>query len=142
MTARILTLPLPADRQPAPSRARSTPQAHGRQPEGRHTWRGASGRDYPHAIHGLVWCPPLSEASYVLVRRDAHGRRTALHVGLCEHEAPSLNLARIRQHGATLGANEVHVYDCSDWDERQLAVCDLRVGAFGALAPEPTRASA
>jgi hypothetical protein len=142
MTARILTLPVPMSRQRESVLGAGAPQARAVAPEGRHTWRGASGRRYRHEVYSLVWCPPLSEACYVLVRRDAQGRRTPLHVGLCGREAASLNLARIRQRGATLGANEVHVYDCADWDKCHLAVCDLRAGAFGELGPEPARVTA
>ena len=40
-----------------------------------------------------------------------------------------------------LGANEVHVHALARTDdERQLVVCDLRAGQFGALADEPARA--
>lgn len=108
---------------------------------GVHCWEGASGRGYALNVFGLIECPPLPKAAYVLVRRDADGARHALHIAEGQSEAPTLNLARIRQRGATLGANEVHVFALSaDEDERQLVVCDLRAGLFGALADEPSRA--
>lgn len=139
MTARILTLPL--DRQHAVCASPALHEVTGYALAPRHVWRGASGRCYSHAIYSLVECPPLSDACYTLVRRDAQGRRMAMHIGLCEHAAPTLNLARVRQRGATLGANEVHVHILSGSEaQRHLAACDLRAAAFGALAPEPVRA--
>jgi hypothetical protein len=135
--ARILTLPF--DRQHAMC-ASPLPEVTGYAIAPRHVWRGASGRGYSHAIYSLVECPPLSNASYTLVRRDAQGHRTALHIGVCEHAAPTLNLARVRQRGATLGANEVHVHVLSDREAQRLAACDLRAAVFGSLAPEPVRA--
>ena len=74
----------------------------------------------------------------MLVRRDADGKRQVLHIASGTSDAPTLNLARIRQRGAMLGANEVHVHALARTDdERQLVVCDLRAGQFGALAEEP-----
>ena len=58
--------------------------------------------------------PAASPGNYVLVRRDADGRRTVLSIGRVTHDAPSLNLAEIRQRGAELGANEVHVHLLAD----------------------------
>jgi len=108
-----------------------------------HVWRGASGKGYLHRVYSLIECPPLPKASYVLVRRDRHGCWTALHVGLGQSEAPTLNLAQVRQRGAQLGANEVHVYALARSDAaRALVACDLRAGLFGALGSEPARASA
>ncbi len=73
-------------------------------------------------------------------RRRA-ARAHVLHIASGTSDAPTLNLARIRQRGATLGANEVHVHALAGTDdERQLVVCDLRAGQFGALADEPARA--
>jgi len=135
MPAHIISL------APLPERPQSAPQApEDRAPQRRYWWRGASGRRYEHAVYSLVGCPALRKASYVLVHRDHRGRCRALHIGYGESEAPSLNLARIRQRGATLGANEVHVHFHASTDEqRRLVACDLRAGQFGALGPEPSR---
>jgi hypothetical protein len=138
MTAHILTLPL--HRQPAVCESPALHEVAGYATAPRHVWHGASGRRYSHAVYSLVECPPLSDACYTLVHRDAQERRTALHIGLCDHAAPTLNLARIRQRGAMLGANEVHVHVLPGHDAQRLAACDLRAAAFSALAPEPLRA--
>jgi hypothetical protein len=107
-----------------------------------HVWRGASGRRYVHAVYSLVECPPLPRAAYVLVRRNGSGSRTALHIARAESDAPTLNLAQIRQRGATLGADEVHVHFLAETEEdRWLSVCDLRAGQFGELSAEPATAA-
>jgi len=104
-----------------------------------HFWRGASGKRYVHHVYSLIECPPLPSALYLLVRRDKDGRRTVLHIGRGESEAPTLNLARVRQRGAQLGANEVHVNFLADADAQGgLVMCDLRAGQFGELGPEPS----
>lgn len=106
-----------------------------------HFWRGASGKRYVHHVYSLIECPPLPCALYLLVRRDKDGRRTALHIGRGESEAPTLNLARVRQRGAQLGANEVHVNFLADSEAQSgLVMCDLRAGQFGELSPEPMHA--
>ena len=103
-----------------------------------HFWRGASGRRYAHTVYSLIECPPLPQAAYLLVRRDSAGQRHVLHIGSGESSAPSLNLASLRQRGATVGANEVHVHFPAETPEaRRLVVCDLRAAQFGALAAEP-----
>jgi hypothetical protein len=95
-----------------------------------------------HTVYSLIECPPFPKASYILVRRDRRGRRAALHIGLGQSEAPTLNLAQVRQRGAQLGANEVHVLAQAQTDAgRSLIASDLRAGQFGALAAEPVRAS-
>lgn len=107
-------------------------------PARQQVWRGASGKGYAHSVYSLIACPPLPAASYVLVRRDRHGRRRALRVGLGQSDAPTLNLARVRRRGAQLGANEVHVhFAAASEDERRLVACDLRAGLFGTLSAEP-----
>lgn len=112
-------------------------------PARQHVWRGASGRGYVHSVYSLLECPPLPKASYILVHRDRNGWRTALHVDLGRSDAPTLNLAQVRQRGAQLGANEVHVHFLAQSESaRSLVVCDLRAGQFGALSSEPQRASA
>jgi len=107
-------------------------------PAGQCVWRGASGNGYAHSVYSLITCPPLPAASYVLVRCDRHGRRRPLRVGLGRSDAPTLNLAQVRQRGAQLGANEVHVhFGAASDDERRLVACDLRAGLFGTLGAEP-----
>jgi hypothetical protein len=143
MAARIVSLNRPhAAPQPAAAPHLGVPKGlTGRAPAGQHTWRGASGRLYAHHIYTLIECPPLPPAGYVLVRRDSEGRRTPLRIGIGTSDAPSLNLAEIRQRGAMAGANEVHVrLEAVSEAERRLAACDLRAGLFGSLAaagPEP-----
>jgi hypothetical protein len=106
-----------------------------------HFWRGASGRRYVHTVYALIECPPLPQAVYLLVNRDKSGRRRVLSIDAGESDAPTLNLARVRQRGAQLGANEVHVHFPSEQEaDRRLVLCDLRAGQFGELASEPTRA--
>ncbi|NJO24054.1 MAG: hypothetical protein HC868_15455 [Sphingomonadales bacterium] len=108
-----------------------------------HLWGGASGRRYMHSVYSLLECPPLPKASYLLVRREQGGRRRVLHVGLGQSEAATLNLAGVRQRGAQLGANEVHVHFAAQSDAaRTLTVCDLRAGQLGDLSSQPERASA
>lgn len=132
MPARIVSsAPLQA---PAPLSLGQRQRARVRQ----HAWCGASGRSYAHSVYSLIECPPLPVASYVLVERDVSGRRRALRVGLGHSDAPTLNLAQVRQRGAQLGANEVHVHFLAASDEeRRLVACDLRVGLFGTLGAEP-----
>jgi hypothetical protein len=107
-----------------------------------HVWRGASGRRYVHAVYSLIECPPLPDAPYTLVHRDRAGNRVALHIASGDSHAPTLNLAQIRHRGATLGANEVHVYLLAETDEqRWLVCCDLRAGQFQELSAEPASAA-
>jgi hypothetical protein len=96
-----------------------------------------------HSVYSLIECPPLPKATYILIRRAQSGRRSVLHVGVGQSEAATLNLAGVRQRGAQLGANEVHVHFATASDEaRTLVLCDLRAGQLGSLASEPDRASA
>jgi hypothetical protein len=119
---------------PAPMELGLDPQVPARQ----HLWRGASGRVYVHRVYTLIECPPLPQASYVLVRREADGRRIALHVGLGRSGTATLNLAQVRRRGAQLGANEVHVhFPRSAHADAGLVACDLRAGQFRSLAGEP-----
>lgn len=128
--AAAMTARLGAPRPVAGERRGGPPQQH-------HAWFGASGRSYQHIVYSLIDCPPLPPASYVLVRRDEQGRRVALRVGLGCSEAPTLNLAEVRQSGARAGANEVHVRLAAASDaERRLIACDLRAGLFGTLAAQ------
>lgn len=139
MSANIISL---ARVQPAPAPvALGLAQQH--VPAHQHMWRGASGKSYVHSVYSLLECPPLPKATYLLVRREHGARRRVLHVGLGQHEAATLNLAGIRQRGAQLGANEVHVHFAAQSDAaRTLTVCDLRAGQLGDLSSEPERASA
>jgi hypothetical protein len=143
MAARIVSLNRPqAAPQPAATVHLGVPKGlTGRAPAQQHAWRGASGRLYAHHVYTLIECPPLPPTGYVLVRRDAEGRRTPLRIGVGSSDAPTLNLAEIRQRGAAAGANEVHVrLDAASEAERRLAACDLRAGLLGSLAaagPEP-----
>jgi len=138
MSASIVSLAraIPA---PAPVQLGLREQVPARQ----HLWRGASGRRYVHSVYSLIDCPPLPKATHVLVHRDSGGSRRVLHVGLGRSDVPTLNLAQVRQRGAQLGANEVHVYFHAMSDAaRSLVAYDLRAGQFGELAAEPSRACA
>ena len=99
-------------------------------------WQGASGRTYQHIVYSLIDCPRIPEVNYVLARRDTNGERRVLKVGRTEHDAQTLNLARIRQEGALLGANEVHLYVIARTDtERAQIEFDLAAGMDGYCAP-------
>ena len=75
-----------------------------------HFWTGASGRRYVHTVYSLFDCPPLEDANYILVKRADKATRSVLAIGRVSNRCASLNLAEIRQHAATLGADEVHVH--------------------------------
>jgi hypothetical protein len=137
MAANVVSLAR-VQRAPAPVPLGLPQQVPARQ----HLWRGASGRTYVHSVYSLIECPPLPQASYILVRRDQDDRRTVLHLGAGENDAPTLNLAQVRQRGAQLGANEVHVhFSASTERERFMVLCDLRAGQLGSLSAEPEHAS-
>ncbi|HRY05711.1 MAG TPA: hypothetical protein P5114_01185 [Hyphomicrobiaceae bacterium] len=94
-------------------------------------WNGASGQRYVHTIYTLLDCPALSSGNFILVNRDESGHRTILEIGLLSGNAPTLNLAEIRQRGATLGANEVHVHLLADSDrEAKRIAFDLQCGHY------------
>jgi hypothetical protein len=148
MAAQIVSLGRPQDPERAAAGIRPE-QTPARSPErpGDQEWCGASGRRYTHKVYSLIECPPLPMgSSYVMVRRDAHGVCTALRVGMSQCEAPTLNLAHVRQQGALAGANEIHllVVDAISTAECKLMACDLRAGLFGTLAPsaDPERGQA
>lgn len=91
-----------------------------------HYWRGATSRRYLHTVYSLTQCPILPKANYILVKRDADGRRIPLRIGRTTERAGSLNLAHLRQKGAQLGANEVHIHLLTENDdERQFVELDL-----------------
>ena len=94
-----------------------------------HFWTGASGKRYVHTVYSLFDCPPIGVANYVLVKREASGKRSALSIGRIAHDAPSLNLAEIRQRGAELGANEVHIHLLAgSTKQSKLVEFDLKTG--------------
>jgi len=95
------------ERQQAASARAASEVSTGAKPA-QHVWCGASGTLYTHTVSSLVFCPEMPEATYVLLHRDAAGAVRVLRVGTLDSKARSLNLARVRQSGATLGANEVH----------------------------------
>ena len=141
MAARILRIAPARPRTPAPE-----PIALGVEqdlPARLHFWRGASTRRYVHSVYSLIECPPLPSAVYLLVRRSKDGQRRVLHINCGRSDAPTLNLAQVRQRGAQLGANEVHVHFlAANQAQRHLVVCDLRAAQFGELSAEPARTSA
>ena len=101
-------------------------------------WSGASGRRYVHSVFELTGCPRLPACTYVLVRRDAQGKRTPVRIGAVSAEAWSLNLAEIRHRAALLSANEVHVHlIADDVPTRTQIAADLQAGQFAEYAAEP-----
>ena len=87
-----------------------------------HYWRGASGKRYLHSVFALVDCPEISKANYILVYCDPHGTRRALDIGQTIEDADSLNLAHLRQRGAVIGANEIHIHVLTDTGSGRNAV--------------------
>ncbi len=114
-----------------------------RRPEGAQAsdfqfWSGLSGRSYVHTIFDLIGCPRVPACSYVLVKRDGDGVRSALRIGTVSADAWSLNLAEIRHRAAQLGANEVHLHlIASDAASQQRVAEDLQAKQFAELSPEP-----
>lgn len=101
-----------------------------------HIWRGASGALYTHTMTSLLYCPEMPEATYLLLHRDAGGVARVLRVGTVDSKARSLNLARIRQVGATLGANEVHFrVERTSAAERARIAFDIENGLAGNAVP-------
>lgn len=95
-------------------------------PRGLKLWRGASGRSYLHLVYGLVGCPAFDHGSYLLVSHSLDGRRRRVHgSGRSSAEAASQNLAQVRQHGATLGATEVHLLVTADHAAAMAAEFDI-----------------
>lgn len=94
-------------------------------------WTGASGQRYVHTIYTLLDCPALSSGNVILVKRDEAGHRSILDITVLSAYSPSLNLAEVRQRGATLGANEVHVHLLADGErEAKRVAFDLQCGHF------------
>lgn len=96
-----------------------------------HTWRSSTGRLYHFSTSVLRACRAPARAVYVLVRRDDAGHAVGQFVGAAVSRAPTLNLARIRERAAILGATEVHLLDIThtvgSYAARRL-VRDLRAG--------------
>ncbi len=98
-----------------------------------HFWTGASGKRYVHTVYELLDCPALPSANYILVRREPGARRKVLSIGRVSHPAASLNLAEIRQRGAELSADEVHVHLLAETPKlSKLVEFDLRTGQIEA----------
>ncbi|MDX2288258.1 MAG: hypothetical protein NW217_05490 [Hyphomicrobiaceae bacterium] len=89
-------------------------------------WTGATGTRYIHTVYPLLTCPEMPRANIMLVKREGLTRRV-LAVCRPAHDAPSLNLADVRQTAAQLGANEVHVHLLAGSDKQmKLVEFDLR----------------
>ncbi|HMN37757.1 MAG TPA: hypothetical protein PKD49_08640 [Hyphomicrobium sp.] len=100
-----------------------------------HFWTGATGKRYVHTVYSLFDCPPVGMANYVLVRKEGGAKRTVLAIGRVTGDSLSLNLAEIRQRGASLGADEVHIHLlASSAHESQAVEVDLRTAQFAARA--------
>ncbi len=100
-----------------------------------HFWTGATGKRYVHTVYSLFDCPPVGMANYVLVRKDGHAKRAVLAIGRVTADSTSLNLAEIRQRGAALGADEVHIHLlASSAHESKAVEVDLRTAQFAAHA--------
>jgi len=111
-------------------------EAHTPALSGQHVWRGASGTLYTHTVSSLLFCPEVPEGTYVLVHRDGGGSVRVLRVGTLDSKVRSLNLARIRQAGATLGANEVHFRsERASGAERARIAFDIENTLSGCTAP-------
>ena len=91
-------------------------------PQSMKSWRGASGQNWTYVVFTLIGCPAFESANFILIKRTAEGRRKVLRIGRTETSSASLNLARIRRDGATLGANEVHVYAQAESDQQRAAI--------------------
>jgi hypothetical protein len=129
MGARVIQLAEIRARRAAPEPQLATLDGTSEYEERFHFWRGGSGRRYVHTVYDLIDCPEVPAANFLLVRRDASGRRSVLAIGHLKNDAASLNLAEIRHRGARLGANEVHVHLLApSAQERRVIELDLRAG--------------
>jgi hypothetical protein len=133
MGARIIHLAeIRARRSAEASKFRSVDAAAAHLTDRFHFWGGASGERYVHTVYSLVDCPEVPQGNFILVHRDAEGRRAVLATGHLTRECPSLNLAELRQRGARLGANEVHIHLlASTAQQRRRIELDLRAGQMG-----------
>ena len=87
-----------------------------------------------HTVYELLDCPPLPAANYVLVRRDA-GRapQGAVDRPREQRRLPRSTSREIRQRGAELGADEVHVHLLAETQKlSKLVEFDLRTGQIEA----------
>ena len=131
MSARIIELA--AFRASRLDEAELLPQSKANGANRFHFWTGASGKRYVHTVYELLDCPALPAANYVLVRREPGARRKVLSIGRVSNTAASLNLAEIRQRGAELGADEVHVHLLAETQKlSKLVEFDLRTGQIEA----------
>ena len=103
-------------------------------PTGVTVWQGASGRQIAHTVYTLIGCPGLVDAVYLLVHRTPEQRKL-LAVAQTETPVASLNLARVREMGARLGANEVHVHACASAKSRARVERDLSLVLAGGEYP-------
>lgn len=62
------------------------------------------------ATFSLIMCPPMPRGTYILLNAGSDGQRQILAIGRVPFDAPTLNLALIRQLGAELGALEVRIW--------------------------------
>lgn len=120
------------------------PEAHGavafQRPIGVVDWATASGRQLRHVVYSLIGCPPMTAATYLLVRRSADGNCRVLTARATRSMFPRENLAHIRRAGARLGANEVHLFcGAKSNAERGAIVADV-CRAHGLPVPPPTEA--
>jgi hypothetical protein len=130
MSASILVLPCQRTQRAPSVQCRIAADGLHAAVDSTHFWRGASGRGYIHTTWQLTECPPVPPAVYTLVRRTSRGIAEPLHFGRVTHTAPTLNLAVIRQRGAQLGADEVHVHLLASCPLQAMAVeIDLRARA-------------
>ena len=63
----------------------------------------------PRGVFTLRECPAVACGNFVLARRGDGGHLVLLAMGRIHSHCATSNLARIRQLGAELGANEVHL---------------------------------
>jgi hypothetical protein len=133
MSARIIELAAFRAKRAQESEALEAPEKKLNEANRFHFWTGASGKRYVHTVYELFECPPLPAANYVLVRREPGARRKVLSIGRVGNSASSLNLAEIRQRGAELGADEVHVHLLAESAKlAKLIEFDLRTGQIEA----------
>lgn len=105
-------------------------------------WVGASGQRYIHTVHSLLLCPEIPAVNYLLIHRTENGEQKVLAAGHTIHDAPSLNLADVRKHGATVGANEVHIHLLADSvNAAKLIEHDLKQAQLGHTLPPDSLAS-
>jgi len=133
MSARIIELAAFRAQRSQKSEAQAVSEKKANGANRFHFWTGASGKRYVHTVYELLECPPLPAANYVLVRREPGARRKVLAIGRVGNAAASLNLAEIRQRGAELGADEVHVHLLAETAKlAKLVEFDLRTGQIEA----------